>query len=468
MATSDNRVIGFGGDTRKSLPLSPREKGLDIFNAVQSFCDSNHYVDVDDKVPIFLCSIGAHIFNCLNKCSRCDFDPERGNPDDFKIPNCPLRHNNLPFYTPMSRLADTRINILIRGPKGSGKNVLLDLFCAEGTGLLFSPDADLGVGFRTMIGPNSITEAGLFGSVNEDGEIVGRPLAREMCGGFLCFEEFSALTDAGRKEHSVDIRNQMLTSLDSGRVNKGMKHGWVRYFTRYTMWAGTQPGRFEMESGMDRRFFIIDIEMTAERERAYKMAQNKQAAMTREERISLADEVLRLRKWFQERQMDAVLNPPTSIEFDSSLEDWIMRDTVRSYEADLFRRLAIGYTLMQPEYKHESVLRVTLDDRLRSILDTSLVMRRRVMDADLALVKTTFWDSDLPKSALVKEVARMVTMGDYQSAKRWIEDNLLGQNWYREFVPSGEKRRGRKGVVCRFAADAQMKDRTEWGAESGV
>ena len=30
------------------------------------FAEDNHYVDVADKIPIFACSIGAHIFNCIN------------------------------------------------------------------------------------------------------------------------------------------------------------------------------------------------------------------------------------------------------------------------------------------------------------------------------------------------------------------------------------------------------------------
>ena len=342
----EGEVRGFSGypPVPKQPPSRPRmseqEKGLDIFTELQTFCDENHYVDVGDKLPIFLCSIGAHIFNCLNKCSRCDFDPDYGNPNDFKIPNCPLRHSNRPFYTPMSRLADTRVHILIRGMKGSGKNVLIDLFCAEDTGLLHSEQAeDLGIGFRTMIGPNSATEAGVFGSVNEDGEVVGRPLARETCGGFLCFEEFSSMVEASRKEHSTDMKNQLLTSLDSGRVNKGMKHGWVRYFTRYTLWAGTQPARFELESGLDRRFFIIDIEMTPERERAYKEAQNKQTMMTNEDRARLAEKAFILRDWFVNRMLEAVANPPQSITFDKEIQEWIMRDTVRSYEADLFLSL---------------------------------------------------------------------------------------------------------------------------------
>ena len=425
---------------------------FDIFDAVQEFCDDNHYIEVDDKVPIFVCSVGAHIFNSINKCSRCDFDPEDSPDAYFSIPNCPLRHHKAPIYTPMSRLADTRIHILIRGPKGSGKNVLIDLFCAEGTGLLWNPDAfkGTGFGFRTMIGPNSTTEAGMFGSVDEDGYITGRPLARELCGGFLCFEEFSSLTDASKKEHSMDMKNQLLTSLASGRVMKGMRHGWVKYHSRYTVWAGTQPSRFELESGLDRRFFIIDIEMDLSLERRYKIAQNKQASMSAEKRVELAEKIMEMRNWFIKRQQEAMFEPPTSVNFTTDFEDWIMRDTVRSFEADLFRRLAIGYHMMKPEYKGGVPLEVSVDERLAKILKSSLKQRRSVMDADMALIKSTFWNQDVPKSTLVKEVCRMITMGDYQAAKRWIEENLVGEDWYEETIPPPSGRRGRRGVNCRI------------------
>ena len=90
-----------------------------IIDRVVKFAQDNYYVDVEDKIPIFICSIGAHIFNAINKCSRCDFDPATN--AQFNIPNCPLRHQFAPIYTPMSQLADTRLHILMRGEKGSGK-----------------------------------------------------------------------------------------------------------------------------------------------------------------------------------------------------------------------------------------------------------------------------------------------------------------------------------------------------------
>ena len=433
-----------------------------IVKRLIDFTDTNHYIDVADKVPIFASSIGAHIFNAINKCSRCDFMPT--NPD-FSIPNCPLRHDNPPIYTPMSQLADTRIHILMRGEKGSGKSMLINMFLSEGTGLLYSKEAfDGGLGFRTMMGPNSITEAGMFGSVDEDGNITGRPLARDMCGGFLGFEESSSLTDANKKDHSTDMTNQLLTSLDNGRVQKAMRSGWVQYNTRYTMWGGTQPARLEMESGLDRRLFIIDIEMSAEKEAAYKKAQQKQANMTREQRVALANDSYYIREWFSTRMYEAIMNPPTGIYFDDTIADWINRPEVRSFEADLFRRLAIGYTMLMDKWVGGQALHIKMDEYLLSLLESSLMMRRSVMGADVRLIKDSYWMQDITKSTLLKEVSRIITKGDYTAAKRWIDDNLVNQIWYNEYTPSS-KGRGRRGVVCRIGTltdPDQVKQK--WGA----
>lgn len=438
---------------------------MDIFQSLQNYADMNYLVDVEDKLPIFACSIGAHLFNAMNKCSMCDFDPDLVDDGGFAINNCPNRHGNAPFYTPMGHVADTRIHILMRGDKGSGKTALIDLFLNAGTGIIWSPKASRGEGFRTMIGPNSITEAGMFGSVNEEGEVVGRPLAREMCGGFLGFEEFSSVIDAGKKDHSIDMKNQLLTSTDSGRVMKGMRSGWVQYSTRYTIWAGTQPGRFELESGLDRRFFIIDIEMSPEKELAFKRAGQKMTNMPAERRKSANALRFSMRDWLIKRQLEVILNPPSQVLFSDEVQQWLEQAEVRSFEADLYRRLMIGYWVMQEEYNPDPVLEITIDKRLRKYLDDALHMRRTVMDADLQLIKTTFWHRDLPKSTLVKEVTRMVTMGDYQNAKRWIEEHLKPQEWYHEFKADKEGR-GRKGIVCRIGYEPppiKEKKELDWG-----
>tara|TARA_Y100000004_G_scaffold197270_1_gene270786 strand:- start:101 stop:1420 length:1320 start_codon:yes stop_codon:yes gene_type:complete len=435
---------------------------MDIFDEVSRFAEDNHYVDVEDKIPVFLCSIGTHIFNGINKCGLCPFIPSDEDEGEFSIPECILRHNNYPIYTPMSHVADTRLHILMRGAKGSGKSILLQMFLAQSTGLLYHANAaDLGLGFRTDIGPNSITEAGMFGSVNDEGEIMGRPLAREMCGGFLGFEEMSSLMDASKKDHSVDMKNQLLTSTDNGRVKKAMRAGWVEYLTRYTIWGGTQPGRMDLESGLDRRFFIIDIEMSPEKEQAYKEAQNKQASVTMEHRVDMAERIQDMQAWFVKRACEAIADPPTGIIFSDSVNEWLMRDEVRGHEADLFRRLCIGYAMMRPKWEGGKEIVVELDDRLRNLLEMCLKMRRNVMDSDVNLIKTAFWNSELSRSALLDKVATMITNRDYQAAKRWVEDNLLGKPWYSEYKAES-KGRGRRGIKVYIGYRTNAKT-VEWG-----
>tara|TARA_Y100001938_G_C8023262_1_gene396533 strand:- start:424 stop:1194 length:771 start_codon:yes stop_codon:yes gene_type:complete len=237
----------------------------------------------------------------------------------------------------------------------------------------------------------------------------------------------------------------MLTSVDNGRVKKAMRAGWVEYTTRYTLWAGTQPGRFEMESGMDRRFFIIDIDMNPEKEILFKKAQAKQASMSNMERLELADIAIKIKDFFTERAMEVIMNPPTGLWFDDEFNEWLFKPEVRSHEADLFRRLAIGYAIMSPDYVGGDKLAIKMTPQLRQILDDCLKMRRNVMDGDLLLIKTAFWNTQMSRSNLLKEVSRMITNGDYQAAKRWVEDNLIIQPWYSE-ERSASSGRGRKGV----------------------
>ena len=443
---------------------------MDIFKEVESFANANHYVDVQDKIPVFLCSIGAHIFNGLNRCGTCPFEPDDELTKSFTIDECIMRHKRSPIYAPMSHVADTRLNILMRGAKGSGKSVLLDLFLAPNTGLLFHPQAfELGVGFRTDIGPNSITEAGMFGSVDEDGNIVGRPLAREMCGGFLGFEEMSSLMDASSKEHSIDMKNQLLTSTDNGRVKKVMRAGWVEYTTRYTLWGGTQPARMDLESGLDRRFFIIYIVMSPDKERLYKEAQAKQTSMGAQQRATLVAHMTQMQEWLVKRQLDVSLNPPTAVHFTKEVNEWIMQDEVRGHEAELFRRLCLGYAMMREKYHGGGTLVVEMTPYLKELLDACLRMRRSVMDADLNLIKATFWNKEMPRSTLLKSVSEMITNRDYQAAKRWIEDNLLGQMWYSEYR-NPKQGRGRRGVMTYigYRVDSEAEAKPTWGENDEI
>ena len=205
--------------------------------------------------------------------------------------------------------------------------------------------------------------------------------------------------------------------------------------------------------------------MNPQKELAFKRANQKQANMSHEQRLKINALREVIRRFLLERQMEAILNPPVQVRFGQDVQDWLENKDVRSWEADLFRRLMLGYWMMQETYNPMPVFEITINDELRKYLDDALRMRRTVMDADMELIKSTFWNRDMPKSTLVKEVAKMVTNGDYQTAKRWIEESLEGNSWYKEFKTVKEGR-GRKGVMCRIGYDtppARKKPELQWG-----
>ena len=157
-----------------------------------------------------------------------------------------------------------------------------------------------------------------------------------------------------------------------------------------------------------------------------------------------------IKDWLLKRQQQVMEKPVSGVIFDDELDEWIQQPAVRNFESDLFRRLAIGYAMMQSQWVG-GILHVAWSDKLEKILNDSLRMRRNVMDANLRLIKDTYWGQDLSKSNLLKEISRMITQGDYQAAKRWLDENLLPQDWYMEYKPE-KTGRGRKGITCRIGA----------------
>ena len=137
-----------------------------------------------------------------------------------------------------------------------------------------------------------------------------------MCGGFLGFERI-VIPDRRKQERPQRRHEEPITHLPRqwASEQKPCVAGGVTYNTRYTMWGGTQPARLEMESGLDRRLFIIDIEMSPEKEAAYKIAQHKQSNMTREQRAELAGESIAIRNWINTRMLDAMFDPPSGVVF---------------------------------------------------------------------------------------------------------------------------------------------------------
>jgi len=122
--------------------------------------------------------------------------------------------------------------------------------------------------------------------------------------------------------------------------------------------------------------------------------------------------------------------------------------------------------MMNKEWVGNKPLTIELDKKLLGLLESALIMRRSVMDVEVRLIKDTYWMQDITKSTLLKEISRIITNGDYTSAKRWIGENLEGQMWYSEYVPKS-KGRGRRGVMCRIGPLTDPEQvKQKWGANN--
>jgi hypothetical protein len=118
---------------------------------------------------------------------------------------------------------------------------------------------------------------------------------------------------------------------------------------------------------------------------------------------------------------------------------------------------------MRENYEGGKPMMIEMTPYLRNLLDQSLTMRRNVMDEDIRLVKNALWNTEMTRRNLLKEIARMITQGDYQAAKRWVEDNLMGHSWYNEYKQT-KGGRGRKGILAFIGYQATEK-KQEWGGE---
>jgi hypothetical protein len=180
-------------------------------------------------LALYLSSIGCHIGNFHNK-GGTSIKP--------------------PFYTVKGQIPDIRSHIFSVGPPGYGKSLYERFFVEERLGLL--------IGAIPCVRQGGLTAKGLTGGWEDDIRVVGE--AERYRDGVICIEEFDHVIKAGLKEHSNSIGNDLLDLLDSGhyRNKKGTKEEAIEYDSYFTLFAGTQPERFQVGTGLARRVMFLD------------------------------------------------------------------------------------------------------------------------------------------------------------------------------------------------------------------
>jgi len=151
------------------------------------------------------------------------------------------------FHFIQGKLAQDRLHVYMIAPPGYTKSMLLQRF-VQGPNSVLGCTGSLGeiyhgnqVGSVKCGWEGSTTEAGFIGSYKaaQGGgheQVLGA--AHEHKYGVMGIDEFSALSNMMKMEHSMNLDNAMLLALDSGWCIKRLAAGKIEYLTQLTLMTG--------------------------------------------------------------------------------------------------------------------------------------------------------------------------------------------------------------------------------------
>jgi len=350
-----------------------------------------------------------------------------------------LENQKREFYFERGRVANLRLHVFFCAPPGWTKTTMLQSFLDGPYSILGGcPQIETGL-------EGSMTEAGFVGTIKV---VNGEPVeqygaAYEHRDAIVGIDEFAALTNAMKMEHSVNLDNAMCTGLDSGFMIKRLALGKLQYLTNLTLWTGSQPARFDLTSGLGRRFIFIWFIPTPEEAKMVKETRRKGRNV-----LPLVTTVHKIRNDVIRMTEDAKM--VKRIEFDSSIYRTLDRLNVPHFEEQLYERLALGYTLASGI--SDKTLTVQMDTKLEKLFKLSSQWRLEIKKgAEVSQVFEIVKQMDMCSLTDVKN--RLTDFGLTYSKSSTLLDVLRRQGRI-EFVQETKKRgKGRPTTVVMVLGD---------------
>jgi len=308
---------------------------------IQQFKDRNT-ADYDKFPPFFISSVGAHFFNTLNQHSR--------------------------IYTEAGMIVNTRLHIIMVAPQGQSKSFWLKQFLEHDNsiikGTMIQTDFEL-----------RMTEAGYLGTIKfgDNNQIIEtQGLCQEETNSIVGIEEFSDLMKSvTMQDYNIGLENELLTTLDSGMAIKRLAAGKLEYRTNLTLWTATQPARYNLTSGLGRRFLFIFNIPTEESMKVLKK-KRREASDVQVDESDMFEIKKRINNTFNE-----LASKVNKINFDKSFYDYMDRLNIIHYEEPLYERLALGYTIMKAE-SFDSELVISPDNQLKRMMKQEWGWRKKI------------------------------------------------------------------------------------------
>lgn len=328
-----------------------------VYDMIINEFEARNAADVKTFPPFFIASTGAHYFNLINQ----------------------QRH----MYTEAGLTVNTRLHIIMVAPQGQSKSFWLKQFLETENSILKGTAITTDFELR-------MSEAGYIGTIKfgEKNQIIEtQGLCQEESSSIVGIEEFSDLMKSvTAQDYNIGLENELLTTLDSGMAIKRLAAGKLEYRTNLTLWTATQPGRYNLTSGLGRRFLFIFNIPTENSMKVLKL-KRRQAADIDIDASNLFDLKRELNMRF-----DDITTKLNSIHFEKSFYDYMDRLNVVPYEEPLYERLALGYTLMKQD-SIESELNIDPDFTLKRLMKMEWGWRKKIKQGTEDSMVWTFIES---------------------------------------------------------------------------
>jgi len=304
----------------------------DVYEAILNELEARNVAYARKFPPYYISSLGCHIFNIMNQ--------QKG------------------IYTEAGLKVNTRQHIILVTVPGFGKSFWLRQFLENELSLV--KGTKIGCTFESQM-----SEAGFVGTAKFNSEGVAQEspgLCRNESNSIVGIEEFTAISAAVSQNYNAGLDTALLTALDSGMVRKRLAAGKIEYQTNLSLWTGVQPARYELSSGLARRFLFLLL--------IPNFNDIKQFKLNRRSSKNVKTNTLTLGKLKAaiNTRYDDIMKKLEKVEFDRTVYKKLDELDVVHYEEPLYERIALGYWLMKVK-EMPKTLTIKMDPTLDALFD---------------------------------------------------------------------------------------------------
>lgn len=294
----------------------------------------------------------------------------------FAVHNFNIMNSKRKIFYEGKKIINSRLHLLFVSPAGFMKSYYLSNMAGDKDAGIFN-NCGVKVGSE-----QSMTEAGLVGTIKSDAfgeKEVKKGMAEEYQDGMVLVDEFSGITNAMKSSMNNQMDSQLLSILDSGKVVKRLVAGAHSFDTHLTLWAGVQPAKIDMSSGLGRRFCYMLFMPTRE--------DNKQIMIARHYAKNCAPKAAEMTKIQNiNKSFVASLGTIDRINYPDECLSLYDKMGIFSFEAQLYDQMILGYNLAK--FGAQKKMDLEINDELLRLMKLEREWRMEInLGVDLGLMR---------------------------------------------------------------------------------